>query len=108
MEENRTAPAQGGPATAMVDAHTTTTTKQHFNPRESRAITALLSQPQTRKNLDRIIGTTNSPDLIRRLRQRGFDIPCNLVAHTDRDGRKGFHGVYRLSPLDFARLGRSL
>ena len=74
-------------------------------PRQLRAIAALLVRPHSREELDLIVGTSNSPDTVYRLRKQGFDIPVSRAVHVDRDGRKGHHGIYRLSARDWERLG---
>lgn len=50
------------------------------NPRQWRAPCALLFGPASRKQLDRITAASNSPNVIRRLRCKGFEIPCS---HTE-------------------------
>lgn len=68
--------------------------------RERRLLVALLDGPVSREALDRGIGTSNAPDVVFRLRQKGFAIPCELRKGIDRDGRPCHFGVYRLSPAD--------
>ncbi len=70
------------------------------NPRELRALAALYANPTPRKQLDRAIGCSNSPDVIFRLRQKGLECPCALVEDFDRDGEKIRRGVYSLAPAD--------
>ena len=108
MDGNRTAPAQGGADTAESKANGSTTTQLHLTPRQRRALAALLERPRTREELDRIAGTSNSPDLVSRLRQRGVLILCEHVSHTDRDGVKGWHGVYKLPESERERIGGAL
>ena len=105
MQGKRTAPAQGGPDTVDNKANGSILTPLHLTPRQRRALTALLERPRSREELDRIAGTSNSPDLVSRLRQRGILILCQHVTHTDRDGVKGWHGVYRLPASERERLG---
>ena len=69
-------------------------------PRELRAITALLSDSQSRESLDRAIGCSNTPDVIYRLRRKGLDIPCIFMDDIDRDGLPIRRGVYFLTEND--------
>ncbi|MEA3299136.1 MAG: hypothetical protein U9R22_02850 [Pseudomonadota bacterium] len=73
-------------------------------PRQWRVIRALLTGPQSRETIDRVAGASNGPEVIRQLRVNGLIIPCELVPHTDRDGRPGKHGVYHLSESDRRRI----
>lgn len=70
------------------------------NPRQLRAIQALLTRPQRREHLDAVAGCSNSPDLVAELRRGGLDIPCDRVADTDRDGKPIRRGVYHLTSSD--------
>lgn len=70
------------------------------SPRERRLLLTLLDGPTAREALDRGIGASNSPDVVFRLRQRGFDLPCRMAEGIDRDGRPCRFGVYRLSDSD--------
>jgi hypothetical protein len=70
------------------------------NPRERRLLSALMSGPLAREALDRAVGASNSPDVVLRLRRRGFEVPCELRDGLDRDGRKCKYGVYRLTGND--------
>ena len=108
MKGNRTAPAQGGPDKADSQANGSTPTRLHLTPRQRRALVALMERPRSREELDRIAGTSNSPDLVSRLRQRGILILCEHVSHTDRDGMKGWHGVYKLPASEKGRIGGAL
>jgi len=76
------------------------------NPRQLRAIAALADGGKSREALDKIIGASNSPAVVSKLREKGWDIPCESVNHVDRDGRKGWHGVYSLSCKDRVKLAR--
>lgn len=70
------------------------------NPRELRAIKALMRGPVMRERLDRIAGASNVPELVRVLRKKGLQIRCRRVTVTDRDGRKCRPGQYRLTDND--------
>lgn len=78
--------------------------KQVNNPRQKRALAALWNHAQTREALDRISGSSNSPDVIARLRSKGLDIPCTTISVTDRDGKNVRPGVYRLTPEDLLKI----
>lgn len=76
------------------------------NPRQLRAITALLRRPLSRFELDGVAGATNSPELVAELRRRGLDVPCERINFTDRDGRPCRPGVYSFTQADRRRLHR--
>ncbi|MDE2421634.1 MAG: hypothetical protein KGO49_10720 [Gammaproteobacteria bacterium] len=67
------------------------------NPRELRAISALLKRPHWRKEIDNIAGCSNTPDLISRIKKRGLDIRCKREIVIDRDGKKCRSGIYYLT-----------
>jgi hypothetical protein len=70
------------------------------NPRDLRAITALMTRPQRREHLDKAIGCSNAPDVILRLRRYGLDIPCDRIDAIDRDGKPVRPGVYHFNSAD--------
>lgn len=71
------------------------------NPRELRLLAYLVArQGAYREVLDRSVGASNSPDIVFRLRQRGYAIPCDRVERIDRDGRPCKVGWYRLTADD--------
>lgn len=70
------------------------------NPRQLRALAALLSGKKSREAMDGIIGTTNSPEVISGLRKQGLVIPCVRVPAIDRDGKKTHYGLYGLTLED--------
>lgn len=79
--------------------------QQHkpLNPRQARALSALLQGPQSRERIDRTTGASNGPDVVARLRRRlGLTIPCELCPGVDRDGLKVETGIYRLTENDKA------
>ena len=78
------------------------------SPRTLRLVTALMHSPKRREELDRIAGASNSPELVRQLRGRGFSVPCVMVSVIDRDGREVKAGEYSLSDRDKAILRRWL
>jgi hypothetical protein len=78
------------------------------NPRELRALNALLRRPMPREHLDREAGCSNGPDLIDRLRQRGLAVPCDKAPVIDRDGREVKRGIYHLTATDRRKVIRAL
>ncbi len=66
------------------------------NPREIRAILALLRRPTPREHLDKAVGCSNGPDVIANLRAKGLPVRCSLIDDLDRDGRPVKRGVYHL------------
>ncbi len=77
-------------------------------PYEHRLLLQLLHGQTSRKVLDSIIGTTNTPEYVRRLRERGLDIGMDWVGGLNRDGRKIRWGEYYLLPADINRVRKSL
>ena len=74
------------------------------NPRELRLLAELLKRSEvSRHELDGLIGAENSPDVVFRLRQRDFGIPCERRQFIDRDGQKVRAGFYSLTPTDRQR-----
>jgi len=98
MKQKNTAPAQGGIRGRA---------SGKYNPCERRALLALDKGPLHREEIDRATGASNGPYVVSQLRGKGWDIPCERVEHTDRDGRTGWHGVYKLSENDRIRLSES-
>jgi len=74
-----------------------------LGPRERRALQALLVAPLSREELDKVAGASNGPALIHRLRNLGFDLPCDKLPTLDRDGAAVYRGEYCLSPADRVR-----
>lgn len=70
------------------------------NARKARALRALLEGPMTRESLDRAAGASNSPEVVRKLRADGLEIPCAHVARQDCDGKPCRPGVYSLTDSD--------
>lgn len=79
------------------------------NPRELRLLAALLDRgPISRHDLDAIVGAENSPDLVFRLRNAGFDLPCERCRLIDRDGETVRIGIYSLTEVDRAKARHAL
>ena len=75
-----------------------------YTPRQLRVLEALAIGPLHREEVDRVSGASNGPYIIGQLRAKGWMIVCEMVPHSDRDGRSGMHGVYHLETTDQQRL----
>jgi len=78
------------------------------NPRQLRAIHALLRRPMPREQLDQVAGCSNAPDLIAELRRRGLEVPCTRTKKKDRDLFDTWPGVYHFTQRDRIRIARWL
>ena len=78
------------------------------SPRAIRLLRDLLKRHITREEADAITGASNSPEEVRKLRERGLDVPCYAVGTVDRDGHHVERGVYGLSPRDRPLVARAL
>lgn len=79
------------------------------NPREWRALMALAARDLSREQMDRTAGASNSPDLMKRCRERyGLTIPCVKETVRDRDGLEVQRGVYRPTAADRRRIRQLL
>ena len=69
------------------------------NPKRIRTLLALVYRDWvSREDLDRLIGASNSPDAIMRLRRKyGLDIIMREVQAINRDGRHIWYGEYQLA-----------
>lgn len=56
------------------------------NPRHLRVLTALLSGPKSREQVDRIAGCSNGPALVLELRDCSLELPCPRISKVARDG----------------------
>ena len=70
-----------------------------INQRERRALDALWRGPVMREALDKQVGCSNGPELVRRLIAKGIGISCTLVDSIDRDGRPCKPGQYELTDV---------
>jgi len=84
--------------TFLASHNPTPTAPRLTSPRERRLLAALLDGPLSREALDKRIGASNSPDVVFRLRAKGFDIKCKRIEATDRDGLACHFGMYSLLP----------
>lgn len=67
------------------------------NARHIRAVRALLVCEHFREELDRAAHASNSPQIVKDLRDSGIDIKCTLVTVTRMDGSVCRPGVYSLT-----------
>jgi len=70
------------------------------NPRQLRAIAAMMRRPISRHELDSVAGCANGPDLISDLRDMGLTINCERIKFIDRDGFTCRPGVYSFTASD--------
>jgi hypothetical protein len=75
-----------------------------INPRQLRAIQALMTRPITREHLDQIAGCSNGPDLVSSLRRSGLEVPCTRTKKKDRDLFDCWPGVYHFTQKDRRRV----
>ena len=76
------------------------------NPRELRAIHALMTRSMPREHLDKFVGCSNGPALVSRMRQKGLEIPCIKVPDFDRDGMPVRRGVFSFTEADRKKIIR--
>ncbi|MEZ5453067.1 MAG: hypothetical protein R3E93_09700 [Thiothrix sp.] len=104
MDNKKADPATGSASYDTASNHT----KIHIAcPYEHRLLSQLLRGQTSRKVLDDVIGTTNTPEYVRRLRDRetgGVYIAMEWVSGINRDGRKVRWGEYYLLPDDVDRV----
>lgn len=75
------------------------------NARDLRALQRLYAGPTLREEMDRVVGTSNSPEYVSRLRKKlAVPITCDLVERVDRDGKACFVGRYSISEQDRAKV----
>ena len=77
------------------------------NINELRALDALIKaegKPVSRKDLDRLCGAANSPEIVRRLREKGLPIKCDMQETVNRFGESVKAGYYSLTPYAMAKL----
>ena len=68
--------------------------------RELRAVKRLLDGPVWREELDKVIPSSNGPDVIFRLRAKGFTVPCQRVRVLNRFGEPCYPGRYYFTEND--------
>jgi hypothetical protein len=75
-----------------------------LTPRRVRILRALLAGPHLREQLDRVAGSSNSPDDVAALRHGfGLNLPCQRQPGKDRDGQRCDPGTYRMTDADRER-----
>lgn len=77
------------------------------NASELRAIDAFIKakgRQVSRKDLDRACASTNSPEIVRRLRGKGLPIECELKSTANRFGEPVQAGFYSLTPHAYEKL----
>ena len=70
------------------------------NPRQLRAIAAMMRRPISRQELDSVAGCANGPALISDLRDLGLTVDCDRIKFIDRDGFTCRPGVYSFTACD--------
>ena len=70
--------------------------KRIKNPSEIRAVKALERGRISRRELDRLCGVANGPDLVMRLRDKGYIIHCERRPVKNRFGESVRAGFYTL------------
>lgn len=101
--------AQNSVIVSEQDGASKPTKLPRFTPRQARVLEALLpGRWVDREPLDRIAGSSNSPDVIWKLRHKiGQDsIDMELIEGIDRDGRPCRTGRYRLTEKGCERLAQ--
>jgi hypothetical protein len=74
------------------------------NRRYLRVIHALRLRPHTRKEIDKIAGASNGPQVIANLRKLGLNVPCLIIRGVDCDGKATGFGLYSLTLHDHDKL----
>lgn len=104
MTINKNAPitkSNEGAAKSIIQSQNSTTIRPKTNnQRELRALRALIAARGyglSRKDLDKACGAANSPEIVRRLRVKGFVIQCEMRKTTNRFGESVQAGYYTLS-----------
>lgn len=68
------------------------------SPRQYRALKALKAGKVSRESMDRVTHSSNGPEIIRQLRNKGVAIVCDQITVTDYDGEPSRPGIYWLQP----------
>jgi hypothetical protein len=79
------------------------------SPRRIRGLRRLLSGEVCREELDRVTGSSSSPDIVFHLRHRyGFKIKCQMRPAIDRDGRICDAGWYSMTDEHSRQMARAV
>lgn len=72
--------------------------------KQYRLVLAILEQPRATNSLIKIVGANNVPDVVKRLRAKGWHILTLEEKGINRDGQKVTGGAYQLqTPLEIAK-----
>lgn len=95
---------QATPSTGAATKFTTNNITYHrLGDYEKRCLECLILGSCERSKLDKVIGTTNSPEFVRQLRLKGLKIHTSKVKGLNRDGKKVWWGEYYLDAGSFAK-----
>ena len=104
-----------GAAKLIIQGQNSTARQPHTsNQTELRALSALVAargRGVSRKDLDKACGASNSPEIVRRLRVKGFAIHCEMRKTRNRFGESVQAGYYTLSGFgadDFHRVDQGV
>lgn len=93
-----------GAAKPIIQSQNSTTLQPKTNNQtELRALSALVAaqgRGVSRKDLDKACGAANSPEIVRRLRAKGFDVHCEMRQTKNRFGESVQAGYYTLLGFD--------
>ena len=70
------------------------------NPSELRLLEVLRKGSISREQADKVNTASNSPNVVRRLREKGLEVPCERVPFVKKDCRLSWYGRYRLTVND--------
>jgi len=74
---------------------------EQFTLRHVRILKHLLQHGEMKRtSVDEVAVCVNGPQEIRRLRIKGFELPCERVPHVTWDGRDIKRGIYHLTDAD--------
>lgn len=96
-KQNR-APGATGNAAQQNDSESQEHYTTAMSPRVRRCLGAVIRGAISRRALDQVCHSSNSPDLVARVRQLGIDVHCERVPCITFDGKRGYYGEYSLAP----------
>jgi hypothetical protein len=70
------------------------------NPKQLRLLEALNKGAISREQADKVNPGSNSQDVVRRLREKGLEVPCERVPFVTKYGRSSWYGRYSLTTDD--------
>jgi len=59
-----------------------------------------MQSPRFRRDLQRITGASNTPDMVAEIRRCGLETPCQKVPVPDRDSAITYPGIYSFNEHD--------